>query len=396
VAAAFFPLDKELQVPDGHLLPHAQETLVSLSSEMPFGRVVKHLKRMLGVVVPVSTVRRQTLAVGQRLLEVQNEQAQPLADCPEEPASERLAMSSDGSMVPLVGGVWAEVKVVAIGQVERRKHKDQEEIVTTHLTYFARMSDAASFADQASGEMRRRGVERAKEVCAIQDGAEWIQGFVQGHRHDALRILDFAHAAEYLIEIARKVREAGGHLPARWEDGVLHRLKHEGPARLLRHLSRLAVRYPQIQEQVNYLQKRQSCMEYPTYQQQGWPIGSGSVESSHKFVVQARLKGAGMHWKPAHVNPMLALRLALLNERWSEAWQQQERLRQQQRQLKRQAHQQLRLRHQQSKEPTADPSLPGAATPKPPRQKTGRTEAQYRWGRHTFSPRLLKQASGAK
>ncbi|HEY6285064.1 MAG TPA: hypothetical protein VIX20_05335, partial [Ktedonobacteraceae bacterium] len=36
-------------------------------------------------------------------------------------------------------------------------------------------------------------------------------------------------------------------------DGVLHRLKHEGPARMLRHLSRLARRYPQIQEQVNYL-----------------------------------------------------------------------------------------------------------------------------------------------
>jgi RNase P subunit RPR2 len=54
----FFPPDKELQVSDGHLLPHAQETLVSLSSELPFGRVVKQLKRTLGVVLPVSTVRR--------------------------------------------------------------------------------------------------------------------------------------------------------------------------------------------------------------------------------------------------------------------------------------------------------------------------------------------------
>jgi hypothetical protein len=93
-------------------------------------------------------------------------------------------------MVPLVGGVWAEVKVVAIGEVERRRRKDEDQIVTTQLTYFARMANAATFADQASAEVRRRGIERAKEVCAIQDGAEWIQGFVQGHRHDALRILD--------------------------------------------------------------------------------------------------------------------------------------------------------------------------------------------------------------
>src|SRR6266849_6258784 len=365
VEADFFPLDKELEVPDGHLLPHAQQTLVSMSSELPFGRAVKHLERTLGVVVHASTARRQTLAVGQRMLEAQNQQAQPLATCPEENASERMAMSSDGSMVPLVGGVWAEVKVVAIGAVERRMRKGEDQIVTTNLTYFARMAPAAIFADQASAELRRRGIERAKEVCAIQDGAEWIQGFVQGHRHDALRILDFAHAASYVSEIADKVREGGGHLSATWEEGVLHRLKHEGPTRVLCHLSRLARRYPQIQEQVTYLQKRRELMDYPTYRVSGWPIGSGSVESSHKLVVQARLKGPGMHWRPEHINPMLALRLALLNERWAESWQEQHRLRQHQRHHKRLARQQQRIREQQAKRREVDP--PPIAVPPTPK-----------------------------
>ena len=384
-------------MPEGHLLPHAQQTLVSMSSELPFERAVKHLARTLGVVVHASTARRHTLAVGQRMLEVQNAQAQPLSACPEEPAAERMAMSSDGSMVPLVGGVWAEVKVVAIGEVECRKRKDEEQIVTTDLTYFARMAPAATFADQASAELRRRGIERAKEVCAIQDGAEWIQGFVQGHRHDALRILDFAHAADYLIEIAEKVREGRGHLPAKWVDGVLHRLKHEGPTRVLLHLTRLVTRYPHIQEQVTYLQKRRELMDYPTYRAAGWPIGSGSVESSHKLVVQARLKGPGMHWRPEHINPMLALRLALLNERWSESWQEQDHLRQHQRHLKRQACQQQRFREQQAKrQESQPPPVAVASAPQPPRQKTGRTEAQYRWGRQTFSPRMLKQAGAAK
>jgi hypothetical protein len=397
VEAGFFPLDQELQVPDGHLLPHAQQTLVSMSSELPFGRAVKHVERTLGVVVHASTARRQTLAVGQRVLEVQNQQAQPRSACPEEQASERLAMSSDGSMVPLVGGVWAEVKVVAIGAVERRKHKNEEQIVTTDLTYFARLADATTFADQASAELRRRGIERAKQVCAIQDGAEWIQGFVHSHRHDALRILDFAHAASYVYEMANKMREGGGHLPPTWEDGVLHRLKHEGPTRVLLHVTRLARHYPQIQEQVTYLQKRRALMDYPTYRASGWPIGSGSVESSHKLVVQARLKGPGMHWNPAHINPMLALRLALLNERWAEAWQEQHRLRQHQHHLRRQARQQQRFRERQAiRQEMQPPPLPVPSIPKPTRQKTGRTEAQYRWGRQTFSPRLLKQAGGAK
>jgi len=397
VEAGFSPLDQELQVPDGHLLPHAQNTLVRMSSELPFRRAVSHLEQTLGVVVHASTARRQTLAVGQRMLEVQNRQAPPLSACPEEPAAERMAMSSDGSMVPLVGGVWAEVKMVAIGEVERRRRKGEEQTVTTNLTYFARMAPAATFADQASAELRRRGSERATEVCAIQDGAEWIQGFVQGHRHDALRILDFAHAASYVYEIADKVREGGGHLPPKWVDGILHRLKHEGPTRVLLHLTRLARRYPQIQEQLTYLEKRRGLMDYPTYRASGWPIGSGSVESSHKWVVQTRLKGSGMHWKPEHVNPMLAVRLALLNERWAEAWQEQHRLRQHLQYLARQARQQQRFRERQVKRQEAQPPpVPVSSTPKPTQQKTGRTEAQYRWGRQTFSPRMLKQAGGAK
>jgi hypothetical protein len=104
-----------------------------------------------------------------------------------------------------------------------------------------------------------------------------------------------------------------------------------------------------------------------------------------------------MHWRPEHVNPMLALRLALLNGRWSESWQEQQRLRQRQQQLKRQTRQQQRLLEQQAKRQEAHPPpSPVPPTPKPTRQKTGRTEGQYRWGRQTFSPRLLKQADGAK
>ena len=72
-----FSLDQELSVPDGHLLPHEQQTLMNLSSDLPFGRAVKRLERTLGVVVHASTARRQTLFVGKRMLERQNEQARP-------------------------------------------------------------------------------------------------------------------------------------------------------------------------------------------------------------------------------------------------------------------------------------------------------------------------------
>jgi hypothetical protein len=44
-------------------------------------------------------------------------------------------------------------------------------------------------------------------------------------------------------------------------------------------------------------------MQYPTYQEAGWPIGSGSVESANKLVVEARLKGVGMRLPSAERQP---------------------------------------------------------------------------------------------
>ena len=77
-----------------------------------------------------------------------------------------------------------------------------------------------------------------------------------------------------------------------------------------------------VAENLAYLDKREAQMQYPSFQQAGWPIGSGMVESANKVVVEARLKGAGMHWSRLSVNPLLALRNAVCNDRWAEAWQQ--------------------------------------------------------------------------
>jgi hypothetical protein len=103
----------------------------------------------------------------------------------------------------------------------------------------------------------------------------------------------------------------------------LHQLKHEGPSQVLQELQRLQTQQPDLElitENLAYLQKREAQLQYPTFQAQGLPIGSGAVESAHKVVVEPRLKGAGMHWAPEHVNPMVALRNLVCNNRWTEDW----------------------------------------------------------------------------
>src|SRR6266566_4913758 len=344
VGEAFFPLDEELGLVSGGLTPRGEETLVRLASWMPFEQARELLQELLGMQVSKATAHRATLQTGEAALAVcEAEEERLKQEVPQAPVeADKQAMSGDGAFVHLVGGEWVEVKTLAIGEVTRNR---RGEVCTQHLTYFSRLSDATRFTEAALLETHRRGLERATEVCAVQDGAEWLQGLTDYHRADAVRILDFAHASEYINDIGQAVQAAGGRLPARWFQSVLHRLKHQGPTRVLRHLGWLAARYPSslMQEKLTYLQKRETHMQYPMYQEAGWPIGSGSVESANKLVVEARLKGAGMRWGRQNVNPMLVLRNAVCNRRWNETWTTSVAHRQALRRSRRQAKSQQRL-----------------------------------------------------
>lgn len=326
VGQVFFPLDEELALQPGRLTPRQQEHLAHLAAWMPFACAAKMLEDLLGIQVSEPTVRRGTQRAG--ALYEARQTAQSLQTSQKEPVATpcgKQAISTDGAYVPLVKGEWAEVRTVAIGEVkEQASARGEHEVHTCRLSYFSRMTDADTFGDLAEVEMRRRGVRQAKAVCAVTDGADWIQGFIDLHRPDALRVLDFPHAAEHLNLLLEALQQAGMTLPPHAFDRCLHLLKHRGPGPLVRSYDRLPTRYKEleaVQKQMQYFGKRLSLMQYPDYQRGGWPIGSGMVESANKVVVQARLKGAGMHWAPAHVNPMLALRTAVCSERWQEAWQ---------------------------------------------------------------------------
>ncbi len=216
------------------------------------------------------------------------------------------------------------MRTVAIGEVEERCTVEGEhQIHVGQVSYFSRLTDAETFADLAEVEMRRRTVIQAEQVCAVTDGADWWQGFIDLHRSDAVRILDFPHAAEHVSDLLEALEKMGHHFPVQMLERCLHVLQHRGPGPLLRMSQRLPpdlIALTSVREHLGYLRKREGLMQYPHFRHQGWPIGSGMVESANKLVVQARLKGAGMHWERSHVNPLLALRNGVCNQRWQETW----------------------------------------------------------------------------
>lgn len=242
VGRVFSPLDEELGLLAGALAPGQQEHLVHLASWMPFAQAARMMERLLGVQVSKETTRRLTEQVGGQIEAAETEEAK--APFQEDPAEQnqpgRLAMSADGAMISLVNKEWAEVRTLAIGQTKApRRCAAKPEPRVEDLSYFSRLTKAEEFTDLAEVEMRRRRVVQAEQVCAVTDGADWLQSFVDVHRPDALRILDFPHAAEHLAKFLEAAEQAGLHFPPQMLKRSLHILKHRGPSSLLRLADRL-------------------------------------------------------------------------------------------------------------------------------------------------------------
>jgi hypothetical protein len=326
-APGIFPLDRALGLSPHAFSPFVVEAIVRLGTEVPFERVPELLSLFTQVGIGEETARRITEQAGAIVVELE-EATVAQYECtqrPDTPGPAVQQVSADGAMVHLVAEGWAEVKTLAIGKIETTLGG---EVHAAELSYFSRLDTAEAFRRLADGEFCRRGTYGAQTVCAVMDGAEWLQKFVDWHVPKAVRILDFPHAAEHLTLAAQAAFGSGTAEASEWLATWRHELRHGDPDRVLAALRELPTNEAtdplaatQTRDEVlGYLEKRRAQIAYAEFVAAGYPIGSGMVESANKLVVEARLKGSGMHWARGNVNPILALRTAACSGRWRQVW----------------------------------------------------------------------------
>lgn len=306
---------------------------------MPFAEASELLALAVGVPLSPTTLRRQTYAAGEAALAVEQVALQAaLATPTAHPAPPALLqLSVDATKVPLRHGAWTDVKLAvfaelvpgppdADGQPTQRPRDHR---------YVARWEPAERFGQTLTLEAQRCGVDEAGTVVSPNDGADWIQGTVDLLAPQAVRILDFPHAVEHLGTIAALVAGDGTAAATAWVAQQRAALAHQGAAAVLATLAACQAQGPcatarpdpagrspseQLAREVAYFTKRAAQLAYPAFREAGYPIGSGLVESGHKVVIGPRFKGAGQHWADHHLNPLLVLRCASCNDRWTTTW----------------------------------------------------------------------------
>jgi hypothetical protein len=309
------------------LTPRLHERLVRLGTWLPFRPAARMLAYFAGATVSEATARRQTEGAGAAYVALQEAEVERLErDCPDPPAGPAVQqVTVDGAMVPLLHADWGEVKTLTIGTVVPGRDGQPK---ATDLSSFSRRADHQTFARSALVETQARGTETAAVVVGVCDGADWCQGFLDLHRPDAVRILDFPHAVGYLATAAKTAFGAETAAAQTWLAAQAHELKQGDPVLVLGAIEGLPVAAAPDPvaaaaaqgTAAEYLGTRLDQIRYADFQAAGYPIGSGAGESANKVVVEGRLKGAGMRWAPDHVDPMVALRTIEYSDRWDAVW----------------------------------------------------------------------------
>nr|WP_294564331.1 hypothetical protein [uncultured Rhodopila sp.] len=172
----------------------------------------------------------------------------------------------------------------------------------------------------------RAGFGTDSRVHAVGDGAPWIAGQIeQQFGEHGSYLIDFYYICEYLGEAAKKIAPVPAARDA-WMEAQKEALK---TARLDEVLNALVPHceppgtsddQAPVRACHRYLNGRRNQLNYREALAEGLPIGSGEIESAHRYVAQKRLKLPGAWWRVEHAEHMLALRINRLNGDWQDYW----------------------------------------------------------------------------
>jgi hypothetical protein len=282
-----------------------------------------------------NTVRKQTEGYGNAQASVEkewieqaeNEKALQVRERHVEPQSGRMYASIDGAHVPLQQE-WRELKTLCWYQVEKirpslsRKHHgqatgEQSDLQARDMKYYCDITEAGQFGRLLWATGLQHQADTYEEVVFVSDGAVWIWHLVEQYFPQATQIVDWYHASQYLTPIAETVFGAGTPQAQQWLTQTRTDLWEGRIQEVIQACRTCLPQAPSFAEKaVTYYLHNEKRMDYARFRQQGYLIGSGTIESACKQIAAARLKCSGARWTLAGVIATAKARAAWLSKSW--------------------------------------------------------------------------------
>ena len=325
----FSPVDASLElVSRARLSAELRAWLVELGAKMSFADAAGLLEKLTGLEVVRETVRLHSERTGAELEEAQQAAAAEVQMTKEpaetvDPAPGMLVVETDGVMVPYLDG-WHEVKLgLVAGQVDGKLESPSYLAVRASVDEFGPRLLAEAARRGAlevvgwEGPVTGRGLAVLRKVVILGDGAVWIWNLAAEHFGDRIEIIDYYHATEHVWTLGNAFYGEGSAKARAWARRQSGRLLKKGAEAVLRALGAIRKCRDEAKETLRreraYFRTNAARMAYPSFREQGLPIGSGAIESEAKRLVQQRMKLPGARWSDQGAQAVLNVRSQLLS-----------------------------------------------------------------------------------
>jgi len=337
----FFPLDRQLNVKERNWSESIIREAAWLSGKAgSYEEAEEILTRIGKIEMDDSTIWRHVKKCGELLREAEEKRKAKAMALPQvgerprqpSPGADRMGVGIDGAMVNIREEGWKEFKVGAVYAIEERPNRDPITgewamvACAVNNSYVAHLGDAQTFGPLIWREAQSRGWEDARETQTIGDGASWIWNLADVYFPLSLRTLDWDHGSEYLHTAARLLFPASTSTSAttRWfnhAETMLFQGQAEAIADAIsdKIAAQPALDNDDLSAAVTYFHNNHKRMQYMEFREDGFPIGSGMVESAAKQF-KARFTGPGMRWSRLGLQRLIPIRAAVLSHSFDGLW----------------------------------------------------------------------------
>jgi hypothetical protein len=327
-------LDERLGLRPNQMSAELERLAGLVGVQTSFGKGSQLLEELLLIKLSDHSLDKSAQAYGREVEQVEQEWQSEAADAETQLKRQREARpvlrlygALDGAVVHVRGdkqNAWRELKIGAWFQARGQPPKSpdgQWRIQAENITYYADFCEASTFGNLLWASGLQRQADMAVELIFIGDGAAWIWRLVEEHYPQAIQIVDWFHASQYLNNLARHAFPdvtARQHWlettrTALWE-GQLDMVIDACQAQIQ---SQLAAEDDPAQQAVTYFTNNRQRMDYPTYRANGYQIGSGTIESAAKQIVAHRMRVMGATWNLDSARAVAKARAAFLSQQWN-------------------------------------------------------------------------------
>ena len=231
----------------------------------------------------------------------------------------------DGVMLNVREEGWKELKVGCVFEaaLQREAGETEEQVHAVRNSYTAMLGGPQPFGRALWAEASRRKLPQAQETLVLGDGAPWIWNLAAEHFAYSRQAVDWYHAKEHLYQAAHLAFGEGSAEASRWAKALETPLYQGQVWQVSVAIRRLAEQHrrhaQELRREADYFQHNQRRMQYMELREDGFPIGSGMVESGGKQY-RARFTGPGMRWSRPGAERLISVRTAILSHRFEEMW----------------------------------------------------------------------------